>query len=192
MWIKIDIINKQTIGSPVSGIKPDGFYLPVVDNSIYPTDPDLFKATPSYEYAVNVEAWLDEAEIKADWSFSDDDYVEQIATQGIKSLEQCKVIVYKILKDQRDIKLFGSVTVGEVTIIIEKQRDVDVVTNLGVIPVEFKKDTGDRIDIGIDDGLEFKVAYLTKVNDAFKWEKVEEEKVTAMDYEQLVIYLNSM
>ena len=191
MFAEIDL-NTKKVKRIVNGIKPNGFYLPVVDNSIYPADPDLFKATPSYEYVINVETWLDEAELKADWSFGENDYVEQIATQGIKSLDQCKEEVYKILKGKRDIKLFGSVTVGEVTILIEKQRDVDVVTNLGVIPVEFKKDTGDRIDIGIDDGLEFKVAYLTKVNDAFKWEKVEEEKVTAMDYEQLVIYLTTM
>lgn len=99
----------------------------------------------------------------------------------LSSEEVIQQPLYKSLKNQRDLMLFGELTVGGVTILVEDQRDITVVLNLGDVPVNFKRGTGDRVTIDIADGILFKKAYKQKVQDAFNWEEIEEEKVTLAD-----------
>jgi len=192
MFAEIDLSTKK-VKRIVNGIKPNGFYLPVVDNSIYPTDPDLFKATPNYEYAVNVETWLDEAELKADWSFSDDDYVEQIATQGIKSLDECKEEVYKVLADKRWAMENAGVEIDGLLIPTDRETSI-IIAALPDAPVSsFKVSNGVWITSKTtEEVVAVKLAHRTFIQAAFDWEEAETALVIPMDYEQLVIYLTAM
>jgi len=88
--------------------------------------------------------------------------------------------LYKGLKPKRDAMLFGEIIADNISIVIEDERDMQVVTNLGVIPVKFKRATGDRVLISIEDGILLKQAYLVKVQAAFDWEETEENEITSL------------
>ncbi len=120
--------------------------------------------------------------------------VTDTMTYALKSVEVIQSELLKSLKAKRDLRLFGEVTVGEVTIIIANQRDVDLVTSLGDVPIKFKRGTGDRVVINESDGVLFRKAYKSQVvQAAFDWEEAEEGKVTAaITHSKLEEYLNEM
>lgn len=111
-------------------------------------------------------------------------------TFQLSPLDNIKNTTLSDLKTKRDTMLFGELTVGSETIVIADQRDIDVVTNLGDIPVKFKRGTNDRIIIDEANGVLFKKAYKEKVQAAFDWEEVEESKVLAFTtHNELKVYL---
>lgn len=147
MLIEIDVNTRSIIGKPINCLKPKkGFWLPVVDNSTYPDEPDLFKASPAYTYSINVDQWLDEAEIKGEWSFSENDYVEQVAVQGVKSLESCKNELYKLQKKAKKEK--------EIQPLLFKDKLIDISTEDNKNRIHGLKDKGKKFKVGTNDYMD--------------------------------------
>ncbi len=149
------------------GLKPLGAEWVEVENIINrPTEyPSSFYTTTTNKFVVVRDA--------VNKVFTD------TLTFQLSPLESIQKTMLSELKVKRDVMLFGELTVGEETISILDERDIQVVTNLGDIPVKFKRGTADRIIISEANGLLFKKAYKEKVQAAFDWEEAEEGKILA-------------
>ena len=168
--------------------------LPVIDNSVYPTDPDLFKDEPTYSYIINVDTWLDEvtSELKAEWAFLPTDHVEQVAVQSIKSLAQCKEEVYKVLAESRWVMETAGLTYGTVTIPTDRETSIIIAAMPDTAISSFKISNGVWITNKTQSEVAaLKLSHRNFIQAAFDWEHAETAKVAVMSYNELVTYINT-
>jgi hypothetical protein len=168
--------------------------LPVIDNSIYPTDPDLFKDEPTYSYIINVDTWLDEVapELKAEWAFLPTDHVEQVAVQSIKSLAQCKEEVYKILAESRWVMETAGLTYDGMIIPTDRETSILIASRPDAAISAFKIANGVWIlNKTQSEVVALKLLHISFIQAAFDWEHAETAKVAVMSYNELVTYINT-
>lgn len=191
MWAEIDLKSK-TVKRVING-RRGNFCLPVIDNSTYPTDPDIFKTTPEYRYVVNVSTWLDEVEDKPNWRFAEGDYVEQIARQDVLPLTQCKEQVYKMLAAKRwEMEVAGLDYNG---VIIPTDRETSLI--IGALPEapisSFKIANGVWVtSFSTEQVVALKQAHRAFIQAAFDWEQEQTVLVKAMGYTELVEYVSNL
>lgn len=194
MYALVDVNKKRIVSAPTQGLKPKGFCLPVIDNNSYIDEPSLFKAEVKRSYVFHVEQWLDEAEIKADWKFSDNDFIELVlGEQTVKPLDQCKEEVYNVLAGKRWVMENAGVEIDGLLIPTDRETSI-IIAALPDAPVSsFKVSNGVWItNKTTEEVIAVKLAHRTFIQDAFDWEEAETALVIPMDYEQLVIYLTTM
>lgn len=110
----------------------------------------------------------------------------------LKSVGSIKAEIYRQLTTKRDFMLFGDIVSDGMTITVRDERDIQVVTNMGDLPVRFKRGTGDRISLTAAQAMDFRLVYEAKVQTAFDWEESEEDKVGALlTHDELKAYLES-
>lgn len=109
-----------------------------------------------------------------------------------RSVEAIQRDIYRQLTTLRDFMLFGDIVSDGMTITVRDERDIQVVTNMGDLPVRFKRGTGDRISLTAAQAMDFRLVYEAKVQTAFDWEESEEDKVGALlTHDELKAYLES-
>ena len=183
-------LQTRTVKRVVNG-KGNGHCLPVVDNSVYPTGPDIFKGQPAYSYVINVAQWLDDAEDKADWTFADTDYVEQVAVQGMLSVEQCKTILYQMQKEERQKLQLGEFELGEMTVVLKDREDSLIISSLPEADTRYKLGQGQWITLSAAQVTALKEAHRLHVQAAYDWEMNANADVDVLTtFEQLAAYLS--
>tara|TARA_R110000851_G_scaffold194516_5_gene345366 strand:- start:77 stop:649 length:573 start_codon:yes stop_codon:yes gene_type:complete len=169
-----------------------GHCLPVIDNSIYPTGPDIFKGQPTYSYVINVAQWLDDAEDKAGWTFADTDYVEQVAVQGMLSVEQCKTILYQMQKEERQKLQLGEFLLGEMTVVLKDREDSLIISSLPEADTRYKLGQGQWITLLAAQVTALKEAHRLHVQAAYDWEMNANADVDALTtLDELTSYVNN-
>jgi hypothetical protein len=146
--------------------------LPVIDNSVYPTCPDLFKDEPTYSYVINVDTWLDEVslELKSDWTFLPTDYVEKVAVQGLKSVEAVKTELYQSQKEERQKKQLGEFQFSGMAVVLKDREDSLIISSLPEAATRYKLGQGQWITLSIAQVVALKEAHRLHVQAAYDWE----------------------
>jgi len=173
-------VRNGKIVATQSGLQPVGAdWFPVVKKWEWPTEfPSNFYIADSNIPRLAVVGEGAGQEVHETWNFT------------LQSADSIKVGIYHQLKDTRKGMTFGTLTVEDVTILIEDSHDITVVTNMGNAPIRFKRGTRDRISLTAAQALEFKIAFEAKIQDNFDWEEVEEDTVYELTtHEQLAAYL---
>jgi hypothetical protein len=194
MYALVDVNKRKIASAPTQGLKPKGFCLPVIDNNSYIDEPSLFKAEVKRSYVFHVEQWLDESEIKADWKFSDNDFIELVlGEQAIKPLDQCKEEVYKVLADKRWTMESAGVEIDGVLIPTDRETSIIIAALPDAAISSFKVSNGVWItNKKAEEVAAVKLAHRTFIQNAFDWEEAETALVVPMDYEQLKTYLEDL